>query len=189
MLILTKDATLPVFYSLWVKVPSTHCMLFSHCPSFHLLCLDLNKGHKPYKASFFSPPFLTNISAALTFLSVSAAKTLKRVKGASPSLSINKTHSNFLDSGKTDFVISAVFCFSLLLIHLVSKGVKVVFTIFTLLAARKAQVNGQTWVLIKRDFLSLKFCTACFVYKYIFKNINLFYYYWILGSFTLKTLC
>lgn len=56
-----------------------------------------------------------------------------------------------------DFLIRAVFCFSFLLIHHISKatGSNIVFYFIIFIAgrSRKAQVHRQTWVSIKRDFL------------------------------------
>lgn len=67
---------------------------------------------------------------------------------------------NSLDSGKTETFWSGLFSvFLFLLIHLVSKatGSNIVFLFIIIFIAgrrrRKAQVHGQTWVSIKRDFL------------------------------------
>lgn len=83
---------------------------------------------------------------------------------------------NSLDSGKTETFWSVLFSvFLRLLICLLSKatGSAIVFiwlSFLCLLRVRKAQVHRQTWVSIKRDFLILDIlCTACLVYKYIFK--------------------
>lgn len=105
---------------------------------------------------FFSPRFLKDLFGSLETSQSRLCRLYGRWK---VSLSLSKRVCNFLDSGKTDFLISIVFCFSFF-IHLVSKATGSYFFLFsiflfsfTLLGVRKAQVNGQTWVSIKRDFL------------------------------------
>lgn len=106
---------------------------------------------------FFFLPFLKIFLAALMFLSVLAAKKLRQVQNASVSLS--KHVGNSLDSGKTETfwsVLFSVFLFSSFFLYPKQQGVIFVcFSSFSLLGVWKAQVNGQTWVSIKKGFLNL----------------------------------
>ena len=96
----------------------------------------------------------------MRFVSLGCEEAMAGEKRKSASVSLSKHVSDSLDSGKTDFRISAVFCFSFLLIHLVSKatGSNLVFYYYFMIfiAGSEESTSSRTDLGVnKKGFLNL----------------------------------